>query len=76
MNQVFYIEDPADVNWSVVLSSTTRDYHDVYNEEADEDTSLNPPPFYSDIPKCDPTDYDDASVSNKRQNIEGIWVKK
>ncbi|XP_074337458.1 uncharacterized protein LOC141674647 [Apium graveolens] len=39
VNQVFYIEDPVDVNWSVVLSATTRDYHDVYNEDAPEDTS-------------------------------------
>lgn len=76
VNQVFYVEDPADPIWSIVLSSTNRDYHDAYDEDAPEETSWNPPPFCSNIPICDPTDYDDASVSNKRQNIEGIWVKK
>ncbi|XP_074361841.1 uncharacterized protein LOC141702039 [Apium graveolens] len=77
VSQVFYVEDPCDANWSVVLSSTTRDYHDVYNEDVEEETSWNPPPFCDDIPMCDPTTCnDDASVSNKRQNVEGIWVKK
>lgn len=77
VSQVFYVEDPCDANWSVVLSSTTRDYHDVYNEDVEEETSWNPPPFCYDIPMCDPTTCDDdASVSNKRQNVEGIWVKK
>ncbi|XP_074327408.1 uncharacterized protein LOC141665326 [Apium graveolens] len=66
VNQVFYIEDPVDANWSVVLSATTRDYHDVYNEDAPEDTSWNPPPFCSNIPICDPAKIDDASVCNRR----------
>ncbi|XP_074342093.1 uncharacterized protein LOC141679509 [Apium graveolens] len=77
VSQVFYVEDPCDANWSVMLSSTTRDYHDVYNEDVEEETSWNPPPFCYDIPLCDPTTCDDdASVSNKRQNVEGIWMKK
>ncbi|XP_074374547.1 uncharacterized protein LOC141714955 [Apium graveolens] len=77
VSQVFYVEDPCDAYWSVVFSSTTRDYHDVYNEDVEEETSWNPPPFCYDIPMCDPiTCDDDASVSNKRQNVEGIWVKK
>ncbi|XP_074360363.1 uncharacterized protein LOC141700519 [Apium graveolens] len=76
VNQVFYIEDPVDANWSVVFSATTRDYHDVYNEDAPEYTSWNPPPFCSNIPTCDPANIDDASVCNRRENVEGIWVKK
>ncbi|XP_074327086.1 uncharacterized protein LOC141665028 [Apium graveolens] len=76
VNQVFYIEDPVDANWSVVFSATTRDYHDVYNEDAPEDTSWNPPPFCSNIPTCDPANIDDASVCNRRENVEGIWAKK
>ena len=75
VNQVFYVEDPSDKNWSVVLSSAARDYHDVYNEDAPEDNSWNPPPFCSQIPTCDPHDSDDAHVSNKRENVEGIWLK-
>ncbi|XP_074337021.1 uncharacterized protein LOC141674198 [Apium graveolens] len=74
VNQVFYIEDPVDANWSVVLSATIRDYHDVYNEDAPEYTSWNPPPFCSNIPTCDPTNIDDASVCNRRENVEVIEV--
>ncbi|KAL8145506.1 hypothetical protein AgCh_003604 [Apium graveolens] len=29
VKQVFYVEDPVDSNWSVVLTSTTRDYHEI-----------------------------------------------
>ncbi|XP_074360766.1 uncharacterized protein LOC141701019 [Apium graveolens] len=76
VNKVFYIEDPVDANWSVLLSATTRNYHDVYNEDAPKDTSWNLPPFCYNIPTCEPTNIDDASVCNKRENIEGICVKK
>ena len=76
VNQVFYVEDPCDAHWSVVLSSTTRDYHALYDEDVPEEISWNPPPFCCHIPICDPTISVDATVSNKRENVEGIWVKQ
>lgn len=75
VKQVFYVEDPVDARWSVVLTSTTRDYHDVYNEDDLGDTVLENPPFCSAIPTCD-VDALEHSVSHCRQNIQGIWLKK
>lgn len=74
VNQVFYVEDPVDPSWSVVLKSTNRDHHEVYYEDGLGDTTLENPPFCSKIPMCDATD--DVGVSNQRPNVEGIWFKK
>lgn len=74
VKQVFYVEDPVDAAWSVVLTSTTRDYRDVYSEDDLGDTVMENPPFCSNIPACDVID-DDIQHSI-RENVEGIWVKK
>lgn len=75
VQQVSYVEDPVDATWSVVLKSTTRDYREVYYEDGLGDTSLQNPPFCSEIPLCDFMDDVEASASNQRQNVKGIWVK-
>lgn len=75
VKQVFYVEDPVDPKWSVVLASTTRDYHDLYYDDDLGDIALENPPFCSNIPICDGTDID-PSFSNQREDVEGIWVKK
>ena len=74
VKQVFYVEDLVDAAWSVVLTSTTRDYRDVYSEDDLGDTVMENPPFCSNIPACDVID-DDVQHSI-RENVEGIWVKK
>ncbi|KAA0067499.1 putative serine/threonine-protein kinase nek2 [Cucumis melo var. makuwa] len=33
VKQVFYVEDPSDVRWSVVLTSPQRDFEDRYNDD-------------------------------------------
>lgn len=75
VKQVFYVEDPVDSAWSVVLTSTTRDYHEVYNDDDLGDTTLENPPFCSRIPIVDDDD-DEASACNQRENGEGIWLKQ
>lgn len=79
MNQVFYVDDPVDSTWSVVLTSMTRDYHEVYNDDDLGDTVLENPPFCSKVPgfDVDVTAADDADTtcSNLRENGEGIWIK-
>ncbi|XP_074377850.1 uncharacterized protein LOC141719377 [Apium graveolens] len=52
VKQVFYVEDPVDATWSIVLKSTTRDYHDIYNEDDLRDTTMEHHPFCSNIPAC------------------------
>ncbi|XP_074336630.1 uncharacterized protein LOC141673790 [Apium graveolens] len=73
VKQVYYIEDPVDAKWSVVLTSTTRDYQDVYNDDDLGDTTMENPPFCCQIPICD---IGEAVVKNIRENIKGTWVKK
>nr|XP_017221456.1 PREDICTED: uncharacterized protein LOC108198202 [Daucus carota subsp. sativus] len=75
VSQVFYIQDPIDTNWSVVLKSTNRDYNEVYHEDGLGDTVLDEPPFCSKIPVCDVSD-GDVGISNQRLNVEGIWLHK
>ncbi|XP_074346267.1 uncharacterized protein LOC141685041 [Apium graveolens] len=77
VKQVFYIEDPVDASWSVVLTSTTRDYHEVYNDDDLGDTSLENPPLCTEIPEVDVSiDEDESSVGNQREGVEGIWLKR
>ncbi|XP_074323278.1 uncharacterized protein LOC141660213 [Apium graveolens] len=70
VKQVFYLEDPVDATWSIVLSSTTRDYHELYNEDDLGDTIMEHPPFYTEIPATDVTTDDVAHTA--RPNVEGI----
>ncbi|XP_074338682.1 uncharacterized protein LOC141676833 [Apium graveolens] len=73
VKQVYYIEDPVDAKWSVVLTSTTRDYQDVYNDDDLGDTTMENPPFFCQIPICD---VGEDVEKNIRENIKGSWVKK
>ena len=74
VNQVFYIKDLVDPTWSIVLTSTTRDYQELYNDDDFGDTIMEHPPFCSNIPASDVTNEDVAH--SIRPNVEGIWVKK
>lgn len=78
VKQIFYVEDPVDPTWSVVLTSTCRDYHEIYNDDDLGDTIMENPPFCSKIPTVDvsPDGDDDPSLGNQRSNVEGIWIKK
>ena len=78
VKQVFYVEDPVDSKWSVVLTSTNRDYHEIYNDDDLGDTILENPPFCSNIPIVDPgvDDDEESNAGNKRKDGEGIWLKK
>ncbi|XP_074356129.1 uncharacterized protein LOC141695813 [Apium graveolens] len=71
VKQVFYVDDPVDATWSIVLKSMTREYHDIYNEDDLGDTIMEHQPFRSNIPTCDVADDMEHRV---RENVEGIWV--
>ncbi|XP_074328217.1 uncharacterized protein LOC141666118 [Apium graveolens] len=74
VNRVFYIKDLVDPTWSIVLTFTTRDYQELYNDDDLGDTIMEHPPFCSNIPTSDVTNEDVAH--SIRPNVEGIWVKK
>ncbi|KAA0060192.1 transposase [Cucumis melo var. makuwa] len=48
--QVFYIEDPSDVRWSVVLTPPQRDFEDRYNDDELGDTILRCEGIPNDMP--------------------------
>ena len=73
VKQVYYIGDMVDAKWSVVLTSTTRDYQEVYNDDDLGDTTMENPPFCCQIRTCDVGDDVEKSI---RENIKGTWVEK
>ncbi|KAA0067714.1 hypothetical protein E6C27_scaffold352G00200 [Cucumis melo var. makuwa] len=48
--QVFYVEDPSDVRWSVVLTPPQRDFKDRYNDNEHGDTILRCEGIPNDMP--------------------------
>ncbi|KAL0541260.1 hypothetical protein IC582_021302 [Cucumis melo] len=48
--QVFYVEDPSDVRWSVVLTPPQRDFEDRYNDDELGDTILRCEGIPNDMP--------------------------
>lgn len=71
VKQVFYVEDPVDANWSVVLTTPNRDYRDS-NEDDLGDTIMEHQPFCAEIPPHDDEDED----TYLRDNVEGLWVNQ
>ncbi|KAL0556822.1 hypothetical protein IC582_005339 [Cucumis melo] len=73
--QVFYVEDPSDVRWSVVLTPPQREFEDRYNDDELGDTIL----------RCEgiPNDMSDVYLNNDldenvstyvRSDCEGTWI--
>ncbi|PRQ23733.1 hypothetical protein RchiOBHm_Chr6g0264621 [Rosa chinensis] len=74
VKQVFYVEDPIDVDWSVVLTTPNRDYRDCFYEDDLGDTSMEHQPFYAEIPlPCDEEENED-DATYRRPNVEGFLV--
>lgn len=79
VKQVFYIEDPLDANWSVVLVTPNRDYNDSANDDELGDTAVDHPSFCKGVPieAVDDDldeDEDEGDIRYKRDNCEGIWI--
>ncbi|XP_024200497.1 uncharacterized protein LOC112203814 [Rosa chinensis] len=73
VKQVFYVEDPLDADWSVVLTTPNRDYHDSFYDDDLGDTIMEHQPFCAEIPYCDEDENEDDSAYI-RDNVEGLWV--
>lgn len=77
VKQVFYIQDPLDSNWSVVLATPNREYRDSVLIADDDlgDTSLEHQPFLAEIPQFDDKEeQEEDEATYMRENVEGIWV--
>ncbi|KAA0040158.1 transposase [Cucumis melo var. makuwa] len=73
--QVFYVEDPSDVRWSVVLTLPQRDFEDRYNDGELGDTILRCEGIPNDMPDVYLNNDLDENVSTYvRSDCEGTWI--
>ena len=73
--QVFYVEDPSDVRWSVVLTPPQRDFEDRYNNDELGDTILQCEGIPNGMPDVDlNNDLDDNILTYVRADCEGTWI--
>ncbi|KAA0035796.1 transposase [Cucumis melo var. makuwa] len=73
--KVFYVEDPSDVRWSVVLTPPQRDFEDRYNDDELGDTILRCEGITNDMPDFYLNNDLDENVSTYlRSDCEGTWI--
>ncbi|KAL6178969.1 hypothetical protein ACLB2K_050485 [Fragaria x ananassa] len=74
VKQIFYIEDPLDAEWSVVVSCPDIDYHGVDDDDEVEDTDEQS--FIPAMPSVDTFDDIDENhpTRHMRDGNEGIWI--
>ncbi|KAA0062166.1 putative serine/threonine-protein kinase nek2 [Cucumis melo var. makuwa] len=68
--QVFYVEDPSDVRWSVVLTPPQRDFEDRYNDDELGDTILRCEGIPNDMPDVYLNNDLDENVSTNPKRVE------
>ncbi|XP_028208335.1 uncharacterized protein LOC114391537 [Glycine soja] len=69
--QVFYVEDPSDPTWSVVIQGRKFDMTD-YSHYAPFDVT-DMPPVNDQIPVIEATDEDDVEHAMRHDHHEGLW---
>ena len=66
--QVFYVQDPVDNAWHVVIKTTPRDYYDMIEDDSGEDVES-----YLQSTPCT-RGLVDGNSSNNEDNVD--WVRK
>lgn len=75
--QVFYVEDPSNVRWSIVLTPPLRDFQDQYKDDEIGDTTRHCQTLPNDIPNVLLGDDLDENISTYvRVDCEGTWIPK
>ncbi|XP_074572618.1 uncharacterized protein LOC141829097 [Curcuma longa] len=72
--QVFYVEDPQDPTWSVVLSTPNREYFEYITDDNLGDPSIHYQCFTKGMPSMDIDETDDNEPPCIRADCDGIWV--
>lgn len=76
VKQVFYIEDPLDTDWSVVVRCLDRDYEGTLADEESDQIEVEHQPFIPTMPSVDT--FDDLVGHQPsihiRDGNEGIWI--
>ena len=73
--QVFYIEDPEDPVWSIVLATPTRESFEYANGDELEDTIVHYQSFTRELPSMDAYGVDDNEPQCLREDCDGTWVE-
>lgn len=78
VKQVFYVEDPLDSMWSVVLSTPNRDYNDCASDDELGDIVIDHEPFTRGMPAVETFDdvFHEDSSQYMRADCEDIWIDK
>ncbi|TYK19642.1 uncharacterized protein E5676_scaffold242G00310 [Cucumis melo var. makuwa] len=74
--QVFYVEDPSDVRWSVVLTPPQRDFEDRYNDDELGDTILQCEGIPNDMPNVNLNNDLDDSISTYKESSNEVYVDR
>ncbi|XP_073057309.1 uncharacterized protein [Primulina eburnea] len=72
--QVFYIEDPEDPLWSIVLATPSREYFEYIKGHESEDTILHYQCFSRGLPSMDVDGAEDNEPPCVREDCDGTWV--
>lgn len=72
--QVFYIEDPEDPLWSVVLATPSREYFEYIKGDECEDTILHYQFFSRWLPSMGVDGVDDNEPPCVRDDCDGTWI--
>ncbi|XP_062029071.1 uncharacterized protein LOC133745094 [Rosa rugosa] len=77
VKQIFYIEDPLDPQWSVVVRVPDRDYQGTDSDEELEDIEVEQQPFEATMPSIETFDNIDGDQHSNymRPGDEAIWVE-
>lgn len=72
--QVFYVRDPMDSQWSVVIPSPLREFSECVDSSEDDEPIVHLPCFLKELP----ANFDDAVGENEpiyvRDDCDGIWI--
>lgn len=68
--QVFYVDDPKESDWSVVVKTKPRDFYDVM----DDNDELNIDDYYA-TPNLDDPILDNQELQ-RRTDVRGVYVNK
>lgn len=72
--QVFYIEDPVDSNWSVVLTMPPKDYFEHISANDFEEIAIHHPSFTKGLPTKNDDANDECEPPCVRQDCDGTWI--
>ena len=68
--QVFYIEDPSDCRWSVVLLASEREYNDCANHDDVDETIVKQTTYLPSVETFDVT----TDTTYVRADCDGVWI--